>query len=147
MYKNIKELIKKNKKNSAKFTPEIKISANQVEKIKIVCPKSGWEISNIIIGKITKKLKKYFKYRLIFSFKLKVDAMITIIKGFKSSIGWNLGKKSRSTHLFDPLTSTPINGTRNKAIKQIIKNTFDTKNKFFKLKYERKNTIEIPKIT
>ena len=38
--------------------------------------------------------------------------MEIIKKGFTNSIGWNLGKKFRSSHLLDPLISTPINGTK-----------------------------------
>ena len=41
-----------------------------------------------------------------------------IKKGFKNSIGWNLGKKGRSSHLFDPFISTPNIGTNNKDIKK-----------------------------
>ena len=37
-------------KNSIRFTPETKINASQVAKIKIVCPISGCEINNKIIG-------------------------------------------------------------------------------------------------
>ena len=37
-----------------------------------------------------------------------------IKNGFTNSIGWNLGNKYKSIHLFDPLTSTPKNGTKNK---------------------------------
>ena len=33
-------------------------------------------------------------------------------------MGWNLGKKKNSNHLFDPLTSTPVIGTNVKKIKQ-----------------------------
>ena len=51
-----------------------------------------------------------------------------IIKnGFTNSIGWNLGNKYKSIHLFDPLTSIPIIGTRDKKmseIKKIIKEYF-----------------------
>ena len=44
-----------------------------------------------------------------------------IRNGLTNSIGWNLGKKYRSIHLFAPLTSTPIIGTK-------IKNINDKKN-------------------
>ena len=40
--------------------------------------------------------------------------MEIIKNGFTNSIGWNLGKKFRSSHLLDPLISTPINGTKTK---------------------------------
>ena len=44
-----------------------------------------------------------------------------IRNGLTNSIGWNLGRKYRSIHLFEPLTSTPIIGTK-------IKNISDKKN-------------------
>ena len=37
-----------------------------------------------------------------------------IVKGLTSSIGWNLGKKNKSSHLLDPFTSVPKIGTKNK---------------------------------
>ena len=42
--------------------------------------------------------------------------------GLTNSIGWNLGKKYRSIHLFEPLTSTPIIGTKIKNINDKKKN-------------------------
>ena len=144
IYKNVKELKIKNIKNKIRLTPEIKIRANQVKKIKIVWPKSGCEINSNIIGNKTRKLNKYFKYRLVFFSKVKIEAMITIIKGFNTSMGWNLGKNNKSIHLLDPFTSTPINGTSNKATKQITKRKFESLNRFFKFKYERTKTTVIP---
>ena len=47
--------------------------------------------------------------------------------GFTSSTGWNIGKIGRSTHLFDPLISTPNIGTKAR-IKIEIKNR---KGKYF----------------
>ena len=144
MYKSKKELTVKNIKNKIKFTPEIKTKANQVKKIKIVWPMSGWETNNIIVGKIIRKLKKYLKYKLVFFSKLKIEAITIIMKGFKTSIGWNLGRKNRSSHLFDPFTSIPIIGTRSKAIKLSMKSKFETIYKYLIFKYERKNTKEMP---
>tara|TARA_B100000945_G_C19905636_1_gene378202 strand:+ start:112 stop:249 length:138 start_codon:yes stop_codon:yes gene_type:complete len=43
------------------------------------------------------------------------------MKGFRISIGWNLGRKKMSNHLLDPLTSVPINGTKIKETKKIKK--------------------------
>ena len=51
----------------------------------------------------------------------KIVAKIIIKNGFKTSMGWNLGKKNKSIHLLEPLTSTPINGTKNKEISEIKK--------------------------
>ena len=52
-------------------------------------------------------------------------AIMIIKKGFNSSIGWNLGKKNKSIHLFDPFTSTPIIGTNNKEIEVIKKRKYE----------------------
>ena len=49
----------------------------------------------------------------------KIVAKIITKKGFKTSMGWNLGKKNKSIHLLDPLTSTPTNGTKNNEISEI----------------------------
>ena len=54
-YRSIKALKPKNMKNSIRFTPETKINASQEAKIKIVCPISGCEINNKIIGDKIKK--------------------------------------------------------------------------------------------
>ena len=51
----------------------------------------------------------------------KIVAKIIIKNGFKTSIGWNLGKKNKSIHLLEPLTSTPMNGTKNKEISETKK--------------------------
>ena len=147
--KNIKykiiEIIKpKNAKNKNKLIPDTNIRASHVKKIKIVWPTSGWEINKIIIGNINKKLKKYFKYKLVLFLELRIDAIITIIKGFNNSIGWNLGKKRKSSHLFEPFTSTPINGTKTKDIRQIKNKNFDKINNCSAFKYERKNNIPRP---
>jgi len=61
-----------------------------------------------------------------------------ITKGFKSSIGWNLGKKKKSNHLFEPFTSVPIIGTNIRKIKQIINKKNDSLNKFFWFNKEKK---------
>ena len=51
----------------------------------------------------------------------KIVASATIKNGFNTSIGWNLGKKNKSIHLFEPFTSIPMNGTKNNEIKAIKK--------------------------
>ena len=68
-------------------------------------------------------------------------AINTIINGFKISIGWNLGKNKKSTHLFDPLISTPIKGTNKRKIKQIKNNINEILNKDSSLSDE-KNIIK-----
>ena len=52
--------------------------------------------------------------------KVNILTVAKIKKGFKSSIGCNL-KKYKSSHLFAPLTSTPIMGTKINSIKNITK--------------------------
>ena len=143
-YRSNKELKPKNMKNSIRFTPETKINASQVAKIKIVWPISGCEINNKIIGDKIKKLYRYFKYRFVLLSKLNTKAITTIVKGFKTSIGWNLGKKNNSIHLFDPFTSIPTKGTSKSAMKQITKRNLEIKNNFLIFKYDIKKTIQKP---
>ena len=49
----------------------------------------------------------------------------TTKKGFRNSIGWNLGKIVKSNHLLDPFISTPKNGINIKDIKNKIKTNID----------------------
>ena len=59
---------------------------------------------------------------MLLNFWLHNIKLIKMIRnGLTNSIGWNLGRKYRSIHLFEPLTSTPIIGTK-------IKNMSDKKN-------------------
>ena len=71
-------------------------------------------------------------------------ANIIIKNGFSISIGWNLGKKNRSIHLFDPLTSTPIIGTRNNEVNEIKKRIIEYLNNCSVLNEEKTKIIEIP---
>ena len=48
-------------------------------------------------------------------------AIKIIINGLTTSIGWNLGKKRKLSHLLDPLTSVPKIGTKNKKNKDTKK--------------------------
>ena len=130
--------------NKNKLIPDTNIKVSHVKKIRIVWPISGCDINKIIIGNINKKLKKYFKYKLLLFSELRIEAIITIIKGFKISIGWNFGKKEKSSHLVEPLTSTPIIGTKIKDIRQTKNNNFDNVYNFSTFKYERKNTVTRP---
>ena len=92
------------------FIPDVKIKTAQEKTTNKVCPISGWIISNNEIIEIRTAENKYLV--IIFNLLLqKIIAKIMIKKGFKTSIGWNLGKKNKSIHLFDPFTSTPIIGT------------------------------------
>tara|TARA_Y100000741_G_scaffold247398_1_gene190044 strand:+ start:4734 stop:4973 length:240 start_codon:yes stop_codon:yes gene_type:complete len=67
---------------------------------------------------------KYLKRIFVLLLQRIVDRVI-IKKGFKTSIGWNLGKKNKSIHLFEPFTSAPIIGTKNKKIKDIKKRNIE----------------------
>ena len=71
-------------------------------------------------------------------------ATTTIKKGFKSSIGWNLGKIIKSIHLLDPLTSTPTIGTSNKKKKHKIKKILEILIKSLWFKDEKKITKKAP---
>ena len=67
---------------------------------------------------------------------------ITIKNGFINSIGWNLGNgPPTSIHLFEPLTSTPIKGTKNKKIKKIINKIKEVLKILFFSKKEKINRI------
>ena len=71
-------------------------------------------------------------------------ANIIIKNGFSISIGWNLGKKNKSIHLFDPLTSTPIIGTRNNDVSEIKKRIIEYLNNCSVLNEEKIKIIDIP---
>ena len=98
----------------------MKIKVAQQNTTNKVWPISGWAIKSkeMIDIKIIdiKYLNKIFD---LISHKI-VAKMITK-KGFRTSMGWNLGKKNKSIHLLEPLTSTPMNGTKNKEISEIKK--------------------------
>jgi len=74
----------------------------------------------------------------------KIVAKIIIKKGFKTSIGWNLGKKNKSIHLLDPLTSTPTNGTKNKEISEIKKRKIEYLYNWSEFKEENIKIRDIP---
>ena len=98
----------------------MKIRVAQQNTTNKVWPISGWTIKSkeIIDIKIIdiKYLNKIFDL-----ISHKIVAKIITKNGFRTSIGWNLGKKNNSIHLLDPLTSTPKNGTKNKEISEIKK--------------------------
>ena len=80
----------------------------------------------------------------IFALLLRTVAKVIIKKGFKTSIGWNLGKKNKSIHLFEPFTSIPIIGTKNKENKDIKKRIIEYLNNWSVLNDEKIKIIEIP---
>ena len=105
--------------------PEVKIKTAQEKTIRRVWPISGWITrSKEIID--TKTIdNKYFKYKFELLTLQRILEITIIKKGFNNSIGWNLGKKNKSIHLFDPFTSIPIIGTKNKEIKVIKKRKYE----------------------
>ena len=103
-----------------RLIPETNTVAIQLPINKIDWPRSGWSIKRIIMADNKRKLNKYFIWESLNLSKVKTFAVNRIKKGFKSSIGCNL-KKYRSNHLFAPLTSTPIIGTKTKRPKNNIK--------------------------
>tara|TARA_B100000941_G_scaffold233585_1_gene176139 strand:+ start:112 stop:438 length:327 start_codon:yes stop_codon:yes gene_type:complete len=103
--------------------PDTKIKLNHTDETNKVCPMSGCKANKSIIGKTINVLRANFKYLFKVNLDPKINDKNIIKKGFKNSIGWNLGKIEKSNHLLEPLTSTPKNGTNNKDIKKIIKKT------------------------
>ena len=98
----------------------MKIRTAQQNTTNKVWPISGWaikskEITDIKIIDI-KYLNKIFNL-----LSHKIVAKIMIKNGLRTSTGWNLGKKNKSIHLLDPLTSTPMTGTKNKEISETEK--------------------------
>ena len=74
----------------------------------------------------------------------KIVDKIIIKNGFSTSMGWNLGKINKSIHLLDPLTSTPMNGTRNKEISEIKKRKIEYLYNWSEFKEENIKIRHIP---
>ncbi len=121
----------------------MKIRTAQQNTTNKVWPISGWTIKSkeIIDIKIIdiKYLNKIFDL-----ISQKIVAKIIIKNGFKTSIGWNLGKKNKSIHLLDPLTSTPTNGTKNKEISEIKKRKIEYLYNWSEFKEENIKIRDIP---
>ena len=123
--------------------PEVKIKTAQENITNNVWPISGC----IINSKETTPIKivdiKYFDK--IFDLLLhKIVDKIIIKNGFKTSIGWNLGKKNKSIHLLEPLTSTPMNGTKNKETREIKKRKIEYLNNWSEFNEENIKISDIP---
>ena len=129
------------------FIPEIKIKTDQLKKTNKVCPISGWAASNNAMIIVIKKDNKYLKYIFENFSLLKIELTKIIKKGLTSSIGWNLGKKYKSIHLFALLTSTPIKGTKHSTINENKKITGEILKSFSSLISDKIKIISIPKIT
>ena len=121
----------------------MKIRAAQQNTTNKVWPISGWAIKSkdMIDIKIIdiKYLNKIFD---LISHKI-VDKIITK-NGFTTSMGWNLGKKNKSIHLFDPFTSTPKNGTKNKEISEMKKRKIEYLYNWSEFKEENIKIRDIP---
>ena len=99
---------------------------NQRDNTNNVWPISGCKNSKRIIGRIAIKLKRYLTYLLEYFSEVSIIDSMIIKNGLRISIGWNLGKKNISIHLWDPLTSTPIIGTKIKVQNIILKEINDS---------------------
>ena len=112
-----------------KLIPEQNIKTAHEKTTNNVWPMSGW----IINSKETKVIKivdaKYLN-KILVSFLHNIIAKITIKKGLTISMGWNLGRKNKSIHLLDPLTSMPIIGTKNKESNEIKKRIIEKQLKY-----------------
>ena len=145
MIKKIKKLNTNKEKPKRKkiFMPEVKIKTAQENITNKVWPISGWIIKSDEIKVIIKIESRYLD--IIFALLLqRIVAKVIIKKGFKTSIGWNLGKKNKSIHLFEPFTSIPIIGTKNKENKDIKKRIIEYLNNWSVLNDEKIKIIEIP---
>ena len=126
--------------------PEVKIKTDQEKITNNVWPMSGWIINRIDIIDIVTVVNKYLITMLLFSAQ-RIVVKKTIRKGFTTSMGWNLGKKKRSIHLFDPFTSTPIIGTNTKDIKEMKKNIIEYFINWSFFREENMKIINIPRLT
>ena len=98
----------------------MKIRVAQQNTTSKVWPISGWAIKSKEITDIKIVDIKYLN-KIFDLISQKIVAKIIIKNGFRTSMGWNLGKKNKSIHLLEPLTSTPMNGTKNKEISETKK--------------------------
>ena len=121
----------------------MKIRAAQQNTTNKVWPISGWAIKSkemidikIIDIKYLNKIFDLISHRII--------AKIITKNGFRTSMGWNLGKKNKSIHLLEPLTSTPTNGTKNKEISEIKKRNIEYLYNWCEFKDENINIRSIP---
>ena len=121
----------------------MKIRTAQEKITNNVCPISGWTINRREITDIKIVDVKYLNKMFVLLLH-RIVAKITIKKGFKTSIGWNLGKKNKSIHLFEPFTSVPINGTRNNEIREIKKRKIEYLNNWSEFNEENIKISDIP---
>ncbi len=98
----------------------MKIRAAQQNTTNKVWPISGWAIKSKEITDIKIIDIKYLN-KIFDLMSHKIVAKTIIKNGFSTPMGWNLGKKNKSIHLLEPLTSTPMNGTKNKETSETKK--------------------------
>ena len=123
--------------------PEVKIKTAQEKTTNNVWPISGWIIKSKEIIDIKIVDIRYLN-NIFDLISHKIVAKIIIRNGFKTSIGWNLGKKNKSIHLLEPLTSAPINGTKNKEISEIKKRKIEYLYNWSEFKEENIKIRNIP---
>ena len=123
--------------------PDVKIRAAQQNTTNKVWPISGWTIKSKEIRHIKRIDIKYLN-KIFDLLSHKIVAKIIIKNGFRTSMGWNLGKKNKSIHLLEPLTSTPINGTKNKEISEIKKRIIEYLYNWFEFNDENIKIRDIP---
>ena len=123
--------------------PDVKIKTAQEKTTNNVWPISGWTIKSKEITDIKIVDIKYLN-KIFDLLPHKIVAKIIIKNGFKTSIGWNLGKKNNSIHLLEPLTSTPMNGTKNKKKSEIKKRKIEYLYNWSEFKEENIKIKDVP---
>ena len=121
----------------------MKIRTAQENTTNSVWPTSGWIIKNNEITE-TKIIDIKYLNRIFDLLLHKIVAKITIKNGFKTSIGWNLGKNTKSIHLLEPLISVPMIGTKNNEIKEIKKRKIEYLYNWYEFNEENIKIRDIP---
>ena len=121
----------------------MKIRTAQQNTTNKVWPISGWAINSKEMTEIKKIDIKYLN-KIFNLISHRIVAKIIIKNGFRTSMGWNLGKKNKSIHLLEPLTSTPMNGTKNKEISEIKKKIIEYLYNWYEFNEENIKIRDIP---
>ena len=111
----------------------------------MVCPISGCIINKTAIIEVIKNEIIYLKWTFEYFWLLNIKLMKMIKNGFTNSTGWNLGNKYKSIHLFEPFTSIPNTGTKNKINNEKRKITSDRLKRLSLLIEENIKITKIPK--
>ena len=126
--------------------PDTKTKIAQQEDINNVCPISGCITSNKETLNATNKDIKYLILKFSWYLLHNIKDTITTKNGFNNSTGWNLGNKIKSSHLFDPLTSTPITGTNINSTIEIQNINIENWYNLFLSIEDKNKIIDKPKI-